>query len=107
MTGVTTRHLLGLDPWGSEVDQIHAEQEKTSRSVPHLSPPLFVSLCAPDLVSCSVAVPHVKCLPEVIRTKGQQQQACADDTLAGVWSPKAAEVDICSENSLELLGHEV
>lgn len=36
-----------------------------------------------------------------------QQQAWADDTLAGVWSPKEAEVVICSENSLELLEHVV
>lgn len=36
-----------------------------------------------------------------------QQQAWTDDTLAGVWSPKEAEVEIFSESSLELLGHDV
>lgn len=82
---------------------------KTSRSVPVSQfTALFISVCAPNLMSCSGCHPHlpVMCFPEDVRTMGQQQ-AWADDTLAWVWSPKEAEVEIFSESSLELLGHDV
>lgn len=36
-----------------------------------------------------------------------QQQTWAGEAVAGVWPPKEAEVVICSENSLKLLGHDV
>lgn len=45
------------------------------------------------------AVPPVMSFPK--------QQTWAEEALAGVCSPKEAEVVICSENSLKLLGHDV